>query len=372
MTRLSRRDVAVVGEICAELETVHLSRPQALPLFVDRLRRALSVELAASYSVRAENDGFALDTLHTAGDLRSPDMFREQMNAYIADSSERIGLFNPLHPEPKQRNRIICVDPAAFLREPLPPALPSLGLGAAHRAQIEKNLTTMHRMLRELGLEARHQVRALVCERATMLAWVGGFTDGPPNPRQVGMLRALLPSLRRRLAVENRLHRADYLAAALDAALEQLCGAAFLVDHAGHLKLANQLGERHLARNRRGVTEAIETAIRHGSSLGGWPSLTATPVTASGLPPSFLLVEHSAPPAVATLIAAARVRYALTPRETQVLEHLARGESNKEIANALRCAERTVEVHVSSVLRKLDVDTRGACMARLLDDDIAG
>lgn len=366
--RLSRNDSALVDEIRAELETIDLARPHALPRFVDRLREALSVELTAAYSVRAERDGFALEELHTAGRARSPHTFREHVNAYIANSDKRIGLFNPLRPEPRQRNRVVCVDTRPFLRGALPPSVERLGLGAAHRAQIESNLTTLQRMLHGLGLEARHQIRALVCERATMLAWVGGFTEGPPTERQVAILRELLPWLRRRLAVENRLHRADYLAAALDAAVEQLGGAAFLVDQAGRVQLANRLGERHLVHDRRGVKEAIETAICHGSSLGSRPALTATPVTATGHPPSYLLIERTAPPALASMIAAAARRYALTPREAQVLGQLARGASNKEIANALGCAERTVEVHVSSVLRKLDVDTRAACMARLLDD----
>jgi DNA-binding NarL/FixJ family response regulator len=49
---------------------------------------------------------------------------------------------------------------------------------------------------------------------------------------------------------------------------------------------------------------------------------------------------------------------ALTPRERVVLEHLARGLSNKQIAAALRVSERTVKFHVSSVFTKLSVTNR--------------
>lgn len=56
----------------------------------------------------------------------------------------------------------------------------------------------------------------------------------------------------------------------------------------------------------------------------------------------------------------------LTPRETEVLEHLARGESNKAIARALFVSERTVKFHVSSILEKLSASnrTQAAALAR--------
>jgi DNA-binding NarL/FixJ family response regulator len=49
---------------------------------------------------------------------------------------------------------------------------------------------------------------------------------------------------------------------------------------------------------------------------------------------------------------------ALTGREREVLEQLAEGRSNREIARALRVTEKTVKTHVSSVLAKLGVADR--------------
>ena len=48
----------------------------------------------------------------------------------------------------------------------------------------------------------------------------------------------------------------------------------------------------------------------------------------------------------------------LTPREREVLEYVARGSSNKEIAAAIGCAPKTVECHVTNLLRKHAVDSR--------------
>lgn len=48
----------------------------------------------------------------------------------------------------------------------------------------------------------------------------------------------------------------------------------------------------------------------------------------------------------------------LTPREFEILRHLADGQSNKEIARDLGITDGTVKLHVRSVLRKLEVRSR--------------
>jgi NarL family two-component system response regulator LiaR len=48
----------------------------------------------------------------------------------------------------------------------------------------------------------------------------------------------------------------------------------------------------------------------------------------------------------------------LTPREAEVLRHIAQGMSNREIALALTISEKTVKTHVSSILGKLDLADR--------------
>ena len=49
---------------------------------------------------------------------------------------------------------------------------------------------------------------------------------------------------------------------------------------------------------------------------------------------------------------------ALTPREFEILRHLAEGQSNKEIARDLGITDGTVKLHVRSILRKLEVRSR--------------
>lgn len=50
----------------------------------------------------------------------------------------------------------------------------------------------------------------------------------------------------------------------------------------------------------------------------------------------------------------------LTERELDVLQEVARGMSNKQIANNLHISEETVKVHIRNILRKLDVRSRVA------------
>ena len=48
----------------------------------------------------------------------------------------------------------------------------------------------------------------------------------------------------------------------------------------------------------------------------------------------------------------------LTERELEILEHLARGESNKTIARALEISHDTVKLHVRHILSKLNLSSR--------------
>jgi DNA-binding NarL/FixJ family response regulator len=48
----------------------------------------------------------------------------------------------------------------------------------------------------------------------------------------------------------------------------------------------------------------------------------------------------------------------LSPREMEILQHIARGQSNKEVAYELGISRQTVKNHMTSILRKLAVNDR--------------
>ena len=68
--------------------------------------------------------------------------------------------------------------------------------------------------------------------------------------------------------------------------------------------------------------------------------------------------EFVIPPAVAAGLARHNDRDRLTPRELEVLELMAQGLSNKEIAVKIGRTDETVKIHLKSVFAKLKVTTR--------------
>jgi DNA-binding NarL/FixJ family response regulator len=60
----------------------------------------------------------------------------------------------------------------------------------------------------------------------------------------------------------------------------------------------------------------------------------------------------------------------LTEREVEILNHLATGSSNREIARRLFVSEATVKSHLSHIYTKLEVDTRAAAVARAIEQRI--
>ncbi len=57
----------------------------------------------------------------------------------------------------------------------------------------------------------------------------------------------------------------------------------------------------------------------------------------------------------------------LTAREREVLEYLARGLPNKELALTLHVTNNTIKRHLKSIFKKLDVQTRAAAVAKVLN-----
>jgi DNA-binding NarL/FixJ family response regulator len=69
-------------------------------------------------------------------------------------------------------------------------------------------------------------------------------------------------------------------------------------------------------------------------------------------------VTEAAPAPAQATAAAAAPQDPLTDREAAVLELIAKGQSNRQIAMALHLAEGTVKNHVSRIMQKLHANTR--------------
>ncbi len=61
----------------------------------------------------------------------------------------------------------------------------------------------------------------------------------------------------------------------------------------------------------------------------------------------------------------AKERFQLTNREQSVVENLAKGWTNKEIANALKITEQTVKEHIKHIMRKTHSTTRTGVLVQV-------
>ena len=68
--------------------------------------------------------------------------------------------------------------------------------------------------------------------------------------------------------------------------------------------------------------------------------------------------QHWVAPEIGAKLAVRMVGAELTPREIEVLQQLAQGKSNQEIAAALTMSEGTVKYHINHVLQKLGAADR--------------
>jgi NarL family two-component system response regulator LiaR len=62
---------------------------------------------------------------------------------------------------------------------------------------------------------------------------------------------------------------------------------------------------------------------------------------------------------------------ALTEREIEILQHLAQGKSNQDIADDLFLSERTVRTHITNILGKLGLSNRTQAVLYALSEGIA-
>lgn len=115
-----------------------------------------------------------------------------------------------------------------------------------------------------------------------------------------------------------------------------------------------------------GTDERVLTAIRAGARgylLKGAPAEEIARAISAVHAGETYLDPRVAGSLVAEINAPRRFAATLTDREREVLRLVADGLPNKGIARRLDISERTVKFHVTSILRKLEVDNRAGAVA---------
>jgi DNA-binding CsgD family transcriptional regulator len=238
-----------------------------------------------------------------------------------------------------------------------------------HRAYID-DPTPAHAELIELqeklgaGMD-KDDLGVAICDGEVVLAWFGLTRARPFTARDIALLGALVPALRDRMLLEHQLGHARATLALLEAAMEAIPTAAFVVGGPA-IEHANATGRALLQRDRERVVDALRESIRAQGTPGPY---AITPVETPGVRPLALAVLRGSGAAdVEQRHHTFATRHALTSRQRDVLGLLARGYGNKTIAERIGVAEGTVEEHVTRVFRKVGVDSRAELVARFWSD----
>lgn len=211
-------------------------------------------------------------------------------------------------------------------------------------------------------------LRVVITDGPRAIAFVGAFRLEKFDERERRWLQAIAQPLQRRLLLEERLGGEWSGLELATAALEDRPMLAMLVSRRARrvrIEAANAIARAALAHDARGLFARIE------EGLAGRGDLEATHVSARGTGELVLVIQRRGAADVTSRRVASEQRWALSPRQSEVAGMLAQGLSNKEIAARLGCVEGTVELHVTQVLRKADVDSRARFVAKFwteLDD----
>jgi DNA-binding CsgD family transcriptional regulator len=149
----------------------------------------------------------------------------------------------------------------------------------------------------------------------------------------------------------------------IEHAINLISAQVFLVAPTGVLLLANQAATAQLAADAGPLRKEIGRAAVRG--VGKQLSVQRVSVSA-GIDVAWIIRAERRFDLDACSAIAAR-RWGLTARQHVVLALVLNGRSNKQIATSLECAENTVEVHVSAVLRKSGSKSRAHLIRQALE-----
>lgn len=106
------------------------------------------------------------------------------------------------------------------------------------------------------------------------------------------------------------------------------------------------------------LVEAVRKVSRGSFIIND--NVLSRPTVASRVLRSFREMTAEEPPEVQPLYSP------LSTREIEILDYIARGNSNKEIAKSLKISDQTVKNHITSILKKLSVNDRTAAVVHAL------
>lgn len=330
------------GAILRTLAQVPIGGALPLGQINEELRDRFGFAKVGSYRAVPNASGFALELC----ELSQLSAAQQEIWRRALGVGSPVMKYDPLRPAASQRNR----------------ALSATRLFKHRHAPDRPDVVVLQRM--GLGPEHCEQVRMLVCDGPLLLAWIGGFRPRPFAAKELRAFDRLGPALHRAFALDRKLRDAALATAGLSAALERIAASAFIATEAGLVDHANTIARERLdaapGETRRRVATEID-AFKRGAPTNA----EVAEITGAGFPPRWLVLLRDPDRTLQARITAAASAWKLTHRQIAVLSRLAHGDANKTIAHRLGCAEVTIELHVSALLRKAHAASRTELVSRL-------
>lgn len=215
-----------------------------------------------------------------------------------------------------------------------------------------------------LGHEGCSFLRLVICDGPRQLGGVLMLRATPFSPHEVALLQTRAAPLIAQLNRERAALLAGSSRSLVQALLESFAEPALLLSPPGVVEFANQAGIDWLnGADRETDLAAMRSAMTDGSQNHPGFVLTSLDAVCHGY---FLVrLSHAARNSPTQVVALAQRAWRLVDLQAQVLERVANGQSNKEIAAALGRAEVTIERHLTRLFRVSGSRCRTELITRL-------
>lgn len=194
-----------------------------------------------------------------------------------------------------------------------------------------------------------HALRLVISDGPRALACILALRDAEFEAREAELFELSAAPLAAQLLRERQAELAQTGRGLAQGLLESFAEPALVLSDAGWIELCNEPAENWLgAGDREGDLAELRAALRGQAASPRWV-LSALDAAC----PGFALARWrgQARNAPGQVVGLARQAWKLGELQTQVLERVANGESNKEIAKALKRAEVTIERHLTRLFR---------------------
>ena len=319
----------------------------ALTPHLHAVREIFDAHNAVIYCPEARDAGWDLEFSEWAGrDSEARRAAHRKLVRAAPPAAPNFAAYDPFIVEKAQRNRTLTIRDLVAL---------------------EPAAAGPHRRLWD-ALDARHEdeVRVLVCRGPRLLAWFGMVRETPFSKGEVRAFHELVAPLRERLLAEHATRAGRVEQSLIDAVLELVPEPCFVFGSGARIEFANAAALEMLetGAEQRACLQSLREAVLHGRRHDDF---TLTSLAERGCPGYLLAVQTRRNEARASAVGRACRAWKVTGVRAAVLERLAAGGSNKEIAVSLGTTEVSVERHVTALFRASKTRSRAELLSRLFD-----